>query len=38
MFGKKSTHPSRREILCTIGLAMGAIIAPGRLRLDTSEE
>jgi tripartite-type tricarboxylate transporter receptor subunit TctC len=29
MFGKKSTHPSRREILCTIGLAMGAIIAPG---------
>ena len=29
MFGKKSAHPSRREILRTAGLAMGAMAAPG---------
>jgi tripartite-type tricarboxylate transporter receptor subunit TctC len=29
MFGRKSTYPSRREILGTVGLALGAIVAPG---------
>src|SRR6202022_3442159 len=29
MFGKKSTHPSRREILRTAGSAMGAMATPG---------
>src|SRR5712664_1203642 len=28
MFGKKSTHPSRREILRTAGFAMGAMATP----------
>src|SRR5260370_1021628 len=29
MFGRKSTYPSRREILRTAGFAIGAIAAPG---------
>src|SRR3979490_2366919 len=29
MFGKKSAHLSRREILRTAGLAMGAMATPG---------